>query len=356
MKKLTCLLILSAPLVHAADSGGDGQWPKPNWYKGNTHTHTLNSDGDSSPGEVAHWYRDHEYDFLVLSDHNYRTGVTELQREFDRESVRGERKPFVLIPGEEVSDSFTDLSLGTRYTIHVNGIGTEETVGKQGGNSKSEVLQQVIDAIRAEGGFSHVNHPNFHWSLTADDLYSVDNLRHFEIFNGHPKVHDFGGSGHPGLEEMWDDLLSRGRIYFGVATDDAHNFQEWGPRASNPGRGWIVIRAVEPTPGALIEAMVRGDFYASTGVELEDVSTEGRTLRLKIRREGVSKSGDADNAFGYRTTFVGKDGRILKMDETLEPAYTLLEDDLYVRARVVSSVGEFAWTQPLFAQGEGRIE
>jgi len=31
----------------------------PRWYKGNTHTHTLNSDGDSHPDDVVKWYRSH---------------------------------------------------------------------------------------------------------------------------------------------------------------------------------------------------------------------------------------------------------------------------------------------------------
>jgi hypothetical protein len=31
------------------------------WYKGNTHTHTVNSDGDSTPDEVVRWYREHGY-------------------------------------------------------------------------------------------------------------------------------------------------------------------------------------------------------------------------------------------------------------------------------------------------------
>ncbi|MFW6129458.1 MAG: hypothetical protein ACOC6P_04355, partial [Candidatus Aminicenantaceae bacterium] len=38
------------------------------WYKGNTHCHTLNSDGDFYPRQVIRWYRDHEYNFLVISD------------------------------------------------------------------------------------------------------------------------------------------------------------------------------------------------------------------------------------------------------------------------------------------------
>ena len=48
---------------------------KLNWYKGNTHTHTLNSDGDSTPEDVVRWYREHEYNFLVLTDHNFLTNV-----------------------------------------------------------------------------------------------------------------------------------------------------------------------------------------------------------------------------------------------------------------------------------------
>ena len=40
------------------------------WYKGNIHTHTFWSDGDDFPEMVVDWYKNHGYDFLVLSDHN----------------------------------------------------------------------------------------------------------------------------------------------------------------------------------------------------------------------------------------------------------------------------------------------
>ena len=43
------------------------------WFKGNLHTHTTKSDGDTEPEHVAEWYREHGYDFLVPSDHNHRT-------------------------------------------------------------------------------------------------------------------------------------------------------------------------------------------------------------------------------------------------------------------------------------------
>ena len=43
------------------------------WFKGNLHTHTNKSDGDSSPEIVVDWYSNNKYDFLVLSDHNHLT-------------------------------------------------------------------------------------------------------------------------------------------------------------------------------------------------------------------------------------------------------------------------------------------
>ena len=43
------------------------------WFKGNLHTHTNKSDGDSSPETVVDWYIGNKYDFLVLSDHNHLT-------------------------------------------------------------------------------------------------------------------------------------------------------------------------------------------------------------------------------------------------------------------------------------------
>src|SRR5262245_21724371 len=72
------------------------------WYKGNTHTHTINSDGDSTPDEVVRWYREHGYNFLVLSDHNYLTEIDGLN------AVFGAANKFILIKGEEVTDKFQE--------------------------------------------------------------------------------------------------------------------------------------------------------------------------------------------------------------------------------------------------------
>ena len=55
-----------------------GQPQSKRWYKGNLHTHTTMSDGDSTPEVVAQWYKEHGYQFLILSDHNVLTPIAEL--------------------------------------------------------------------------------------------------------------------------------------------------------------------------------------------------------------------------------------------------------------------------------------
>lgn len=306
------------------------------WYKGNTHTHTKNSDGDTSPELVARWYRDNQYDFLVLSDHNKLTPVETLQAEINEENAKHAKKakPFLLIPGEEVSDGFD------KHPVHLGAIGTTKVVGKQGGASIVEVLQRCVDATHAAGGLVHINHPNFGWALSAEDLLAVKNVHHFEVYNGHPGVNNTGGGGAPSTEEMWDKLLSQQRLYYAVATDDMHNMQSFDRRRANPGRGWVVVRAAQLTPKAIIDALASGDFYASTGVELDELTTGADTLSLKIKRQGDRR---------FRTHFVGINGKILKEDTSMEPFCQLKAGEPYVRARVTSSAGDHAWTQPLFA-------
>ena len=50
---------------------GSGQW-----YRGNVHSHTTNSDGLFTLSELAEWYARREYDFLFVTDHNLVTDVS----------------------------------------------------------------------------------------------------------------------------------------------------------------------------------------------------------------------------------------------------------------------------------------
>jgi hypothetical protein len=296
------------------------------WYKGNTHTHTINSDGDSTPEDVVRWYKEHRYNFLVLSDHNFLTEIDGLN------AVHKADGKFILIRGEEITDEFAD------FPIHVNGLGLNEYVAPQGGTSVLDTVQRDVNAVRTAKGVPHINHPNFGWAINADVLRAVQNNRLFEIFNGHSKVNNFGGGGSPGLEEMWDQILSAGKLLYGIAVDDAHHFKVFSPKHDNPGRGWIVVRAPELSSTEILKAMEKGDFYASTGVELENLGYAGDEIRIKIK---------AQQPFKYTTYFIGEKGRLLKTDYQNPATYRMRGQELYVRSKVVSSTGEVAWTQPV---------
>ncbi|HEX4936582.1 MAG TPA: CehA/McbA family metallohydrolase [Gemmatimonadaceae bacterium] len=297
------------------------------WYKGNTHTHTLNSDGDSSPDDVARWYREHGYHFLVLSDHNFLTDPAALNALF------GADEQYLLIPGEEVTDAVGGKPL------HINGLAVDRLVKPQGGATIAEALQRDVDAIRAANGLPHLNHPNFGWAVTAADIQRVRNDKLFEIFNGHPLVNNLGGGGMPGLEEMWDVILSSGKLLYGVATDDAHQFKRPGdPSAAGPGRGWVAVRAPRLGVREILEALERGDFYASTGVELTDVQRSPRRVELRIKADSWSR---------YTTRFIGRDGRVLAESSANPAVYEIRGDEGYVRAVVLESNGKKAWVQPV---------
>jgi hypothetical protein len=323
---LAALLILFGTAAARLVPAQSPPAPASRWFKGNTHTHTVNSDGDSTPDEVVRWYREHGYQFLVLTDHNYLTSVDGLN------AVHGASEKFLVIQGEEVTSS------AASKPVHVNGLGVETLVQPPKAATILEALQQSVDGIRNAKGAPHVNHPNFGWALTADDLRQLERTRLFEIYNGHPQVNNLGGGGSPGLERMWDRILSSGRLLFGVAVDDAHHFKRPGdPLASGPGRGWVHVRASRLDPRAIIDAMERGDFYASTGVELAayDVTPSGVSLQVR-----------ATNYSRYVVQFIGRDGRVLT--EVAEPSatYTFKGDEGYVRTKVIESNGSVAWTQP----------
>ena len=328
------LLVPGALLLLAAASAARPQQPTPppgasslRWYKGNTHTHTLNSDGDSTPDEVVRWYRDHRYNFLVLTDHNYLTSVDGLN------AVHGADEKFLVIRGEEVT------SVASSKAVHVNGLNLDTLVPQSTAASVVTAAQENVDGIRRANGVPHINHPNFTWAMTPDDLRQVQRTKLFEIFNGHPEVNNVGGGGAPGLDEMWDRILSSGRLLFGVAVDDAHHFKRPGdPMASGPGRGWVFVRAERLEPRAIVEALERGDFYASTGVELASYEATSAGIALKVKATTYSR---------YRVQFIGPGGKVLA--EVTEPAagYTFKGTEGYVRAKIWESNGQLAWTQPV---------
>ncbi len=298
------------------------------WYKGNIHTHTTESDGDEDPHKVASWYRRHGYDFLVLSDHNH---LTLLDYGTGR---RRFRKP-LMVPGEEVSVRID----GGETPIHVNGVGISRVVEPIDAGDVVSTLQANVDTIVAAGGIASINHPNYGWAFDHRALTRVQGASLLEVFNGHPGTNVFGAPGLPSYERIWDGVLSAGRVIFGVATDDSHNYHDFTPRHSNPGRGWVVVEADELTQDAIVDGLASGRFYASTGVAL---------TRLECSAGGIALEIEQESDFVYTTRFTGKGGEVLAESTGPTAEYEANGDEEYVRATVVSSSGPKVWTQPVF--------
>ena len=142
------------------------------------------------------------------------------------------------------------------------------------------------------------------------------------------------------MEEVWDRILSKGVLMYGIATDDAHDYLgEFGAKKSNPGTGWIMVKTSELTTGAILTALEKGEFYSTIGVLIQNIAITDKSYAVEIQQEDDMK---------YTTQFIGKDGQILKEEFGSPAVYTFQGDELYVRARILSSSGEFACTQPVF--------
>ena len=416
----TVLLVVSGFTTHLVCPSS--QADEARWYKGNLHTHSLWSDGNDFPEMIVDWYVQHDYDFLSLSDHNllsrgekwvgeaqaqkrgaidalkrYRArfgdewietrdkdGATEIRLKTLEEFAPLFDKPgeFLMIQAEEITDHFGALP------IHINVNNIAELIRPLGGKSVRETIANNLIAIQQQSQrvgqpiFAHVNHPNFYYAITAEDMAAVVQERFFEVYNGHPTVNQLGDATHAPIERMWD-IANTIRIadmkhppLYGMGTDDSHNY--FGNRDASPGRGWVMVRAKELTPEALIHAMEDGDFYASSGVTLEShaFDSEKQTLSIFIAaEEGVE----------YVTEFIGtpidydktnqpvvdKDGKeivvtrtysadvgkVLAKVEGPSASYQLTGKELYVRAVVTSTKKhwnpsfedqtEQAWAQPV---------
>jgi len=371
------------------------------WYKGNTHTHSLWSDGDDFPEMIMNYYKSNGYDFISLSDHNvlasgekwvaipthpfrqkrYKEYIEKYGNNWVAQkrdsagliSVRlktleeyrplfQEKDKFLIITAEEITDQYQSKP------IHINAINIRELIKPQGGNSVADVMQKNLDAVYAQRErtgelmFAHINHPNFHWAIKIEDMMQLKGERFFEVYNGHPHVHNYGDSATIGMEELWDRLLihyiTEGRdLVYGLATDDAHHYIEYKVGNSNPGRGWIMVRAPELSAGALISAMEKGDFYSTTGVELQEVEFKDRKLYIAVNPDQGVKYTIQFWGAGRSVNSKSKGGILLKEVKGIKGSYKLRKKHLYVRSKIISTKPkenpfahgdvETAWTQPV---------
>jgi hypothetical protein len=391
---------------------------EPVWLKGNMHTHTFWSDGDDFPESVVQWYKENGYDFLALTDHNvilegerwrnfphdhaalskyletYGEEWVEMHVHPDEEGVHRVRlktleefrsnyeEPgkFLLIMGNEISNP---------HAVHLLAFHQDRIIPAIQGeiDERERMIRETVENLKAyreeTGRNVHpvLAHPNFTWAITAEMMLNVPELRFFEVYNGHPQVHNDGDEFRAGTERIWDIVLSNrltkgeGEILYGLATDDAHTYHGG---TVGPGKGWVMVRSGELAPEAILDAIDKGDFYASTGVNLKDIRFNGRKLNIEIEpQEGVEYTTEfigtlkgteltgtvttdqEENEINNTTmTYSSEVGKVLSTSNSLNSSYTFSGNELYVRARITSTADHVdpnsknqlgkqkAWVQP----------
>lgn len=286
----------------------------------------MASDGDSEPSAVCRHYAEAGYHFLSITDHMRRVEPSHVD----------DPHGLLLIPGEELHNQSRDFP---EAPLHVNGIGLTQNVGCSPEDTRAQAIQNCIDSILDDGGIAQINHPNWHYAFDHAVMRETQGALLLEVFNGHPAVQNEGDEDHISVERMWDHLLSEGRLVYATAVDDAHHYREFVPRRANPCRGWVWVRVEQLTADEVLAGLMRGDFYASNGVELSDLEVGHGRIRLAAR--------DGDGA-DHTVLFIGDHGEVLAQSEGPEASFELPAgaSQTYVRAKVVSSEGKCAWTQP----------
>ncbi len=424
MKLFSCLALATGVSLFCCSTFAA---EKGRWFKGNTHTHSFWSDGDQFPEIIADWYKTHGYDFLAFSDHNSiqdgekwlpindpnRPGIVKkyagrfgenylvrkqengtnyvrLKRFDEFENLFQEKGKFLLLRGEEIS------AHADKAPIHLGAVNLKSLVTPRNGADVTEVIENNLAAVFDQRKktrvpvFAHVNHPNFQWAITAEQLMRVKNEKFFEVYNGHPHVHNDGDATHAGSERIWDIQLTKRLaelnlpVVYGIGTDDSHHYNTWGARENNPGEGWVMVRAKDLTAKSLFAAMENGEFYASSGVTLREVRREKKRYSLEVEAEaGASyKIQFIGTRVGYKPEgkpvldtsgkpldvtqlYDASIGEVLKEVSGPTASYDLTGDEIYVRAKVTSSkpkhpevaitsknknsveTFQSAWTQPL---------
>ena len=321
------------------------------WYKGNTHVHTtLCGHADTRPDQVAQWYHDRGYNFLVLSEHNKFIDPSTI-------TLTGEiRDDFLLVPGEEITGPVHSTAMNINRLVPW---GFKD-------KNRSKVIQNHVNETRKANGAVILNHPNFGRRLHSHEILPVKNLYMFELYNAHPGVHSFGNAHRPNLEHVWDALLEKRMTIYGVSSDDAHKLQKWGEKENNPGRGWVMVRSKKLTSDSLTEAMIAGDFYSSSGIILEKLAYGSTSIDIVVDDQGTKTELASEFLFGRPVTkgepgtlieFIGPGGEVYHSISGLSASCKV--ESAYLRAKVTRRVKKkdgslreyYAWTQPVFTDG-----
>lgn len=284
--------------------------------KGNIHTHSNRSDGALPPDEVCRVYRDAGYDFLALTDHFL------AKYDFPIVDTRPCRtRAFTTILGAEVHAPAT--LLGELWHILAVGLPLDLTP-TAAGETAPELTRRCI----AAGAFVAIPHPAW-YALTAADAATLHDAHAVEIYNHTSQVRtDRGDGGY-----LADQLHASGRRVSICAVDDAHF------HCRDYFGGFVVVRAPDNEPDAIVASLKAGAYYSSQGPIIESVVYGEETVEVSCAQASA-------------VIVLGRGSRAV---QHIEPGTTRVSLPLapvraggYARIVVADAEGRRAWTNPVW--------
>lgn len=324
-----------------------------NWYKGNLHMHTTRSDGHLDPKNAVDVYRKNGYDFIALTDHR-RPSVTIEPGE--RRNPDGwedaERKtPEAPFSASENEDDIVDAgkmlilsgvewdtggantkAFGDVLTYHILGIGMTSNQGIPYRSTPHPAPQEIVDAIRADGGIAILAHPA--WSvMDPKGILNLNGITAAEIYNS---VSDLPFNGQRADSSAWFDIWGTNydRLIPAVASDDAHCYE--GDQCYS----YTMVNAAELSRDSILDALRAGNFYASQKPVIHEMAIdwERGIVHLEFSEDVMTVVFYSNHIWVPQRVTQVQDGR---MDYQVAPG------EFFLRAELITRDGRKAWTSPI---------
>lgn len=327
------------------------------YFKTALHCHTNISDGVPSPEEMKEIYKSKGYQVLSITDHNILADHSAMNEE-----------DFLLLTGAEYNINEDDTWAARRFwvkTYHLNFIAKrpdllwQPFIPKHPKEESRHYLEKVedggfpwvydldnINAMIAEankqGFLVMYNHPN--WSLQDHtDYEGLEGLWGMEISNYDSAR---GGSLDRDNSRIYREMVNGGRRFFPIASDDAHS-------ANTAGGGWVMVGAEKLEYGAVMDALEKGDFYASTGPELYEVSIDDGVLTVRCsdaQRILLDSGTRLAKAVHPKAPDKLVRGATFNIRAWLDACETEDDPRNWIRISTVDAYGNFASTRAFFAK------
>ncbi len=286
---------------------------KGKWYKAALHVHTTTSDGDVDVPTRIKQYRDKGFDVVAITDHRKTNDLSGYSS-----------ANFLAVSGIE----FHPETFSGAPTHHLLGIGLPHPYNYN--NSLS--AQEMIDDIKSKGAKVFYAHP--YWTgHTFVEMTEVSGYLGVEVHNEVCQGADSGNG-----RVHWDQMLNKGYVLSGLATDDVH-------KSDAVGKAWTMIKAAKPDEKSILEALEKGCFYATKGPEIEDFSVD-ENLIVSVKCSSVQKITFRTSGSGNGNVFTSKDSKGMNSAE-----WDLSKKKpKWVRCEVTDENGNTAWTNPVYIE------